>query len=117
MGLLSEVRSRLVDEAGVAFVDARGRARATIMANTSGRGGSRSPRNTRSCAATWCASSTTRPRTTRTDRFIDGMEIAESFYSQEVPQVRAGTWSKGRVVLVGDAAHRPTSGDSTPSTA
>ncbi|MFF2546276.1 FAD-dependent monooxygenase [Kitasatospora sp. NPDC058063] len=38
MGLLDAVRARLVDEAGVAFVDARGRARATIMANTSGRG-------------------------------------------------------------------------------
>lgn len=38
MGLLDAVRSKLVDEAGVAFVDARGRARATIMANTSGRG-------------------------------------------------------------------------------
>ncbi|MDA5141421.1 FAD-dependent monooxygenase [Streptomyces sp. AD681] len=38
MGLLDAVRSRLVDEAGVAFVDGRGRKRATIMANTSGRG-------------------------------------------------------------------------------
>ncbi|WP_234434342.1 FAD-dependent monooxygenase [Streptomyces sp. NRRL F-5126] len=38
MGLLGAVRGKLVDEAGVAFVDARGRARATIMANTSGRG-------------------------------------------------------------------------------
>ncbi|MFF7590522.1 FAD-dependent monooxygenase [Kitasatospora purpeofusca] len=38
MGLLDEVRSKLVDEKGVAFVDARGRARATIMANTSGQG-------------------------------------------------------------------------------
>ncbi|MGP2437916.1 FAD-dependent monooxygenase [Streptomyces sp. JW3] len=38
MGLLDAVRDKLVDEAGVAFVDARGRARATIMANTSGQG-------------------------------------------------------------------------------
>ncbi|MGW6055386.1 FAD-dependent monooxygenase [Streptomyces sp. NPDC055189] len=38
MGLLETVRSRLVDEAGVAFVDSRGRPKATIMANTSGRG-------------------------------------------------------------------------------
>ncbi|MEU0939360.1 FAD-dependent oxidoreductase [Embleya sp. NPDC005971] len=38
MGLLDVVRSKLVDEAGVALVDARGKARATIMANTSGRG-------------------------------------------------------------------------------
>ncbi len=38
MGLLDPVRSRLIDEAGVAFVDALGRRRATIMANTSGQG-------------------------------------------------------------------------------
>lgn len=38
MGLLDAVRSRLVDEVGVAFVNARGKARATIMANTSGKG-------------------------------------------------------------------------------
>ncbi|MEV0008716.1 FAD-dependent monooxygenase [Streptomyces sp. NPDC047973] len=38
MGLLEEVRSHLVDEAGVAFVDSRGRRKATIMANTSGKG-------------------------------------------------------------------------------
>jgi 2-polyprenyl-6-methoxyphenol hydroxylase-like FAD-dependent oxidoreductase len=38
MGLLDAVRGKLVDEAGVAFIDARGRAKATIMANTSGRG-------------------------------------------------------------------------------
>ncbi|WP_329021752.1 MULTISPECIES: FAD-dependent monooxygenase [unclassified Streptomyces] len=38
MGLLQEVRSRLVDEAGVAFVDSRGKPKATIMANTSGKG-------------------------------------------------------------------------------
>jgi 2-polyprenyl-6-methoxyphenol hydroxylase-like FAD-dependent oxidoreductase len=39
------------------------------------------------------------------DRFIEGMETAPSFYSQEVAQVRTNTWSQGRVVLVGDAAH------------
>ncbi|WP_261988545.1 FAD-dependent monooxygenase [Streptomyces sp. wa22] len=38
MGLLDTVRDKLVDEAGVAFVDAHGKARATIMANTSGKG-------------------------------------------------------------------------------
>ncbi|MFZ3599112.1 FAD-dependent oxidoreductase [Streptomyces sp. BH104] len=38
MGLLETVRSHLVDEAGVAFVDARGKPKATIMANTSGKG-------------------------------------------------------------------------------
>ena len=36
MGLLDAVRGKLVDEAGVAFVDARGRAKATIMANLYG---------------------------------------------------------------------------------
>ncbi|MGW6845510.1 FAD-dependent monooxygenase [Streptomyces sp. NPDC054958] len=38
MGLLETVRNRLVDEAGVAFVDHRGKPKATIMANTSGKG-------------------------------------------------------------------------------
>ncbi|WP_405162863.1 FAD-dependent monooxygenase [Nocardia sp. NBC_01499] len=41
----------------------------------------------------------------QTERFLDGMETTESFYSQEVLQVRTDTWSKGRVALVGDAAH------------
>jgi 2-polyprenyl-6-methoxyphenol hydroxylase-like FAD-dependent oxidoreductase len=38
-------------------------------------------------------------------RFIEGMATTPSFYSSEVLQVRTDTWSKGRVVLVGDAAH------------
>jgi len=38
-------------------------------------------------------------------RFIDGMRTSPFFYSQEVVQVRIGTWSHGRVVLAGDAAH------------
>lgn len=38
-------------------------------------------------------------------RFIDGMVETEDFYSQEAVQVRTPTWSAGRVVLVGDAAH------------
>ncbi|MFI6170429.1 FAD-dependent oxidoreductase [Nocardia sp. NPDC051052] len=41
----------------------------------------------------------------QTDRFLDGMATTKSFYSQEVLQVRTDTWSKDRVVLVGDAAH------------
>jgi 2-polyprenyl-6-methoxyphenol hydroxylase-like FAD-dependent oxidoreductase len=41
----------------------------------------------------------------QTKRFLEGMETTESFYSQEVVQVRIGAWSKGRVVLAGDAAH------------
>ncbi|WP_406155125.1 FAD-dependent monooxygenase [Streptomyces sp. NBC_01023] len=41
----------------------------------------------------------------QTERFLDGMEATGSFYSQEVVQVHTDTWSRGRVVLVGDAAH------------
>ncbi|MFI9271166.1 FAD-dependent oxidoreductase [Kitasatospora sp. NPDC052896] len=41
----------------------------------------------------------------QTERFLEGMVETESFYSQEVVQVRTDTWSQGRVVLVGDAAH------------
>ncbi|MEU2354049.1 FAD-dependent monooxygenase [Streptomyces misionensis] len=41
----------------------------------------------------------------QTERFIEGMEQSPFFYSQEIIQVRTGTWSKGRVVLAGDAAH------------
>ncbi|MCX5505808.1 FAD-dependent monooxygenase (plasmid) [Streptomyces sp. NBC_00053] len=41
----------------------------------------------------------------QTKRFIDGMRTSPFFYSQEIVQVRTDTWSKGRVVLVGDAAH------------
>lgn len=43
----------------------------------------------------------------QTDRFIKGLMVADSFYSQEVVQVRTDTWSQGRVVLVGDAAYCP----------
>jgi 2-polyprenyl-6-methoxyphenol hydroxylase-like FAD-dependent oxidoreductase len=39
------------------------------------------------------------------ERFIRGMATAPDFYSSEVLQVRTDTWSRGRVVLVGDAAH------------
>ncbi|WP_433579859.1 FAD-dependent monooxygenase [Nocardia brasiliensis] len=41
----------------------------------------------------------------QTERFLDGMRTTESFYSQEALQVRTDTWSDGRVVLLGDAAH------------
>lgn len=41
----------------------------------------------------------------QTDRFIEGMKDSPFFYSQEIAQVRTDTWSKGRVVLAGDAAH------------
>ena len=38
MDLIDTVRNNLVDEAGVSFVDSQGRAKATMMANRSGRG-------------------------------------------------------------------------------
>ncbi|GHD75413.1 oxidoreductase [Streptomyces goshikiensis] len=41
----------------------------------------------------------------QTERFIEGMKTSPLFYSQEIVQVRTDTWSKGRVVLAGDAAH------------
>lgn len=40
-------------------------------------------------------------------RFIEGMKSSEFFHSQEVVQVRADSWSSGRVVLLGDAAYCP----------
>ncbi|WP_371606733.1 FAD-dependent monooxygenase [Streptomyces sp. NBC_01213] len=43
----------------------------------------------------------------QTERFIEGMKNSPFFYSQEIVQVRTDTWSKGRVVLAGDAAHCP----------
>ncbi|KAJ5664343.1 FAD/NAD(P)-binding domain-containing protein [Penicillium longicatenatum] len=43
----------------------------------------------------------------QTDRFLEGMKTAQNWYCQEVVQVRTNTWSKGRVVLLGDAAHCP----------
>ncbi|MCJ1457761.1 hypothetical protein MMC28_008130 [Mycoblastus sanguinarius] len=43
----------------------------------------------------------------QTDRLLKGMETTENFYCQEVVQVRTDTWHKGRVVLLGDAAHCP----------
>lgn len=41
----------------------------------------------------------------QTERFLAGMRQTDFFYSQEATQVRTATWSSGRVVLVGDAAH------------
>ncbi|MFI7346289.1 FAD-dependent monooxygenase [Streptomyces sp. NPDC049936] len=41
----------------------------------------------------------------QTERFIEGMKDSPFFYSQEIAQVRIDSWSKGRVVLAGDAAH------------
>ncbi|KAJ6109246.1 FAD/NAD(P)-binding domain-containing protein [Penicillium sp. IBT 16267x] len=43
----------------------------------------------------------------QTDRFWEGMKSTQNWYCQEVVQVRTNAWSKGRVVLLGDAAHCP----------
>ena len=44
----------------------------------------------------------------KTDRALHGMDEADDFYMQEVLQVKLDQWSRGRVVLVGDAAYAPT---------
>lgn len=41
-------------------------------------------------------------------RILKGMMLAENFYSEELVQVKLPRWSKGKVVLVGDAAWAPT---------
>jgi len=40
-------------------------------------------------------------------QLTDAIPASEYFYSSEILQVRASTWHKGRVVLLGDAAHAP----------
>lgn len=40
-----------------------------------------------------------------TERILDGMDKAGDFYMQSVVQVKYDCWSKGRVVLVGDAGY------------
>jgi 2-polyprenyl-6-methoxyphenol hydroxylase-like FAD-dependent oxidoreductase len=42
-----------------------------------------------------------------TPRVLSAMEKSTDFYLQEVAQVKMDTWSKGRVVLLGDAAYCP----------
>lgn len=42
-----------------------------------------------------------------TDRLLEGMEGTDNFYCVEIVQIRTPTWYKGRVVLLGDAAHCP----------
>ncbi|KEF51355.1 uncharacterized protein A1O9_12504 [Exophiala aquamarina CBS 119918] len=43
-----------------------------------------------------------------TDRLLKGMQDADDFYIQQIAQIKLETWSRGRVVLVGDAAYCPT---------
>ncbi|BGP04103.1 putative oxidoreductase [Rhodotorula toruloides ATCC 204091] len=43
----------------------------------------------------------------QTDRVLEAMDGAEDFYMQEVAHVISKSWSKGRVVLLGDAAGCP----------
>ncbi len=40
-----------------------------------------------------------------TPRVLDGLTGAEDLYSEHLGQVRGARWSRGRAVLVGDAAH------------
>lgn len=42
-----------------------------------------------------------------TQRVLDGMARAPDFYMQEIAQVKMDKWSKGRVVLLGDAGYCP----------
>ena len=42
-----------------------------------------------------------------TERLMDGLRESDDFYLQEVAQAKCKTWSKGRVVLVGDTAYGP----------
>lgn len=41
----------------------------------------------------------------QTPRFLEGMKTAQDFYCQEIVKIRINNWSKGRVVLLGDAAY------------
>ncbi|KAG5983965.1 hypothetical protein E4U55_006575 [Claviceps digitariae] len=40
-------------------------------------------------------------------RILDAMKTTDDFYAHEIFQVRCKTWSKGRVVLLGDAGYCP----------
>jgi len=41
------------------------------------------------------------------DKILEGLRTANDLYVQEIAQTKAPTWSKGRVVLVGDTAYCP----------
>lgn len=42
-----------------------------------------------------------------TPRFLDAMDSSPDFYFDEIAQIHLPRWSKGSVVLLGDAAHGP----------
>jgi 2-polyprenyl-6-methoxyphenol hydroxylase-like FAD-dependent oxidoreductase len=43
----------------------------------------------------------------RSDEFLSAMDTADDFYFDSMSQVELPSWSAGRVVLLGDAAHCP----------
>lgn len=43
----------------------------------------------------------------RTDEFLRGLEETDDFYLERLGVVKLDSWSRGRVALVGDAAHCP----------
>ena len=42
-----------------------------------------------------------------TERILDGMRETQNFYFEEITQVKLGSWSEGRCVLLGDTAYCP----------
>lgn len=43
----------------------------------------------------------------RTEEFLRGLEETDDFYMERLGVVKMDSWSRGRVALVGDAAHCP----------
>ncbi|KAF1993055.1 FAD/NAD(P)-binding domain-containing protein [Amniculicola lignicola CBS 123094] len=41
----------------------------------------------------------------KTERLLNEMDISDDFYMQQVAQVKAPVWTKGRCALIGDSAH------------
>jgi 2-polyprenyl-6-methoxyphenol hydroxylase-like FAD-dependent oxidoreductase len=50
-------------------------------------------------------------------RIMDGLRDADDLYVQEIAQAKCKTWSKGRVVLVGDTAYCPSPASGQGTTA